>query len=225
VSETGVASGVRRIEAVAGPAVLEYLNVRDAVVRELGDRFKAKPEELTERVTNLQSELKTTQKQLEALKSELALVKSTQLLDQAETIGDFKLVVAELEGVDPVSLQTAAERLLQKLGEGAVVLGSSPEAQKVSLVAAFSPSVIAKGLQAGKFIGGIAKICGGGGGGRPNLAQAGGRDPSKLPEALAQAKQQLKESFDSMDSSASRRSIAVGDVAAEPASVKAKTTL
>ena len=153
-------------------------------------------------------------------KSELALVKSTQLLDQAEAIGDFKLVVAELEGVDPVSLQTAAERLLQKLGEGAVVLGSSPEAQKVSLVVAFSPSVIEKGLQAGKFIGAIAKICGGGGGGRPNLAQAGGRDPSKLPEALAQARQQLKESFDSMD-----RSIAVYDVAAEPASVKAKTTL
>jgi alanyl-tRNA synthetase len=191
VSETGIASGVRRIEAVAGPAVLEYLNVRDAVVRELGDRFKAKPEELTERVTNLQTELKTTQKQLEALKSELALVKSTQLLDRAETIGNFKLVVAELEGVDPVSLQAAAERLLQKLGEGAVVLGSSPEAQKVTLVAAFSPGVIQKGLQAGKFIGGIAKICGGGGGGRPNLAQAGGRDPDKLPEALAEAKQQL----------------------------------
>ncbi len=191
VSETGVASGVRRIEAVAGPAVLEYLNVRDAVVRELGDRFKAKPEELTERVTNLQSELKTTQKQLEALKSELALVKSTQLLAQAETIGDFKLVVAELEDVDPVSLQAAAERLLQKLGEGAVVLGSSPEAQKVSLVAAFSPDVNQKGLQAGKFIGSIAKICGGGGGGRPNLAQAGGKDPGKLLEALAEAKQQL----------------------------------
>jgi alanyl-tRNA synthetase len=160
-------------------------------VRELGDRFKAKPEELTERVTNLQAELKSAQKQLEALKSELALVKSTQLLSQADTIGDFKLIVAELEGVDPVSLQAAAERLLQKLGEGAVVLGSSPEAQKVTLVAAFSPGVIQKGLQAGKFIGGIAKICGGGGGGRPNLAQAGGREPDKLPEALAEAKQQL----------------------------------
>jgi alanyl-tRNA synthetase len=195
VSETGIASGVRRIEAVAGPAVLEYLNVRDAVVRELGDRFKAKPEELTERVTNLQSELKNTQKQLEAVKSELALVKSTQLLDRAETIGNFKLVVAELEGVDPASLQAAAERLLQKLGEGAVVLGSSPEAQKVTLVAAFSPAVNQKGLQAGKFIGGIAKICGGGGGGRPNLAQAGGRDPSKLPEALAEAKQQLADNL------------------------------
>lgn len=195
ISETGVASGVRRIEAVAGPAVLEYLNVRDTVVRDLSDRFKAKPEELPERVTNLQTELRNTQKQLEALKSELALVKSTQLLDKAETIGDFKILVAELEGVDPASLQTAAERLLQKLGEGAVVLGSSPEAQKVSLVAAFSPGAIAKGLQAGKFIGGIAKICGGGGGGRPNLAQAGGRDPSKLKDAIAQAQAQLQTEF------------------------------
>jgi alanyl-tRNA synthetase len=70
-------------------------------------------------------------------------------------------------------------------------LGSSPEAQKVSLVAAFSPEVVKKGLQAGKFIGAIAKICGGGGGGRPNLAQAGGRDPSKLQDALAEAKKQL----------------------------------
>jgi alanyl-tRNA synthetase len=193
ISETGVASGVRRIEAVAGPSVLEYLNVRDAVVRELSDRFKAKPEELPERVTNLQTELKTTQKQLEALKSELALAKSAQLLDQAETVGEFKLLVAELPGVDPASLQTAAERLAQQLGEGAVVLGSSPEEQKVSLVAAFSPAVVKKGLQAGKFIGAIAKICGGGGGGRPNLAQAGGRDPSKLQDALAEAKKQLTE--------------------------------
>jgi alanyl-tRNA synthetase len=195
VSETGVASGVRRIEAVAGPAVLEYLNVRDVVVQDLSDRFKSKPEEIPERVTSLQSELKATQKQLEALKSELALVKSTQLLEQAESVGSFKVVVAEMEGVDATSLQTAAERLLQKLGEGAVVLGSSPESQKVSLVAAFSPAVNQKGLQAGKFIGAIAKICGGGGGGRPNLAQAGGRDPSKLKEALAQAKQELQNSL------------------------------
>jgi alanyl-tRNA synthetase len=195
ISETGVASGVRRIEAVAGPSVLEYLNVRDAVVRELSDRFKAKPEELPDRVTNLQTDLKNTQKQLEALKSELALAKSAQLLDQAETIGEFKLLVTELPGVDPASLQAVAERLAQQIGEGAVVLASSPEEQKVSLVAAFSPAVVKKGLQAGKFIGTIAKICGGGGGGRPNLAQAGGRDPSKLQEALAEAKRQLRETL------------------------------
>jgi alanyl-tRNA synthetase len=192
ISETGVASGIRRIEAVAGPAVLEYLNVRDAVVRDLSDRFKAKPEELPDRITTLQTDLKSAQKELDALKSELAVLKSDQLVNTAETVGNLKLIVAELEGVSADALKTAAERLLQKLGAGAVVLGSIPEAEKVSLVAAFSPEVIEKKLQAGKFIGGIAKITGGGGGGRPNLAQAGGRDPGKLLEALASAKEQLR---------------------------------
>lgn len=191
VTEAGVASGVRRIEAIAGPAVLEYLNIRDAVVRDLSDRFKAKPEELPERITTLQSDLKTTQKQLDALKAELALAKSEQLLDQAQPAGAVKVIVSQLEGVDPESLKTAAERLLQKLGEGAVVLGSVPAEGKVSLVAAFSPKVIEQGLQAGKFVGAIAKQCGGGGGGRPNLAQAGGRDPRKLTDALAEAQKQL----------------------------------
>lgn len=191
ISETGVAAGIRRIEAVAGPAVLDYLNVRDAVVRDLSERFKVKPEEVPDRITSLQAELKTAQKDLDALKSELAVLKSDQLLNQAETLGDLKVLVAEMAGVAPDALKTAAERLQQKLGEGAVVLGSVPEADKVSLVAAFSPAVIAQKLQAGKFIGGIAKLCGGGGGGRPNLAQAGGRDAAKLPEALAAAKQQL----------------------------------
>jgi alanyl-tRNA synthetase len=192
VSETGISSGVRRIEAVAGPAVLDYLNVRDKVVRELSDRFKAKPEELPDRITNLQNELRASQKQLEALKQELALAKSDQLLAQAESVGEFKILVANLDDVDPDSLKTAAERLQQKLGESAVVLGSVPAPDKVSLVAVFSKGLNGKGLQAGKFIGAIAKICGGGGGGRPNFAQAGGRDPSKLAEALESARNQLQ---------------------------------
>lgn len=195
ISETGVAAGIRRIEAVAGPAVLEYLNVREAVVKDLAERFKVQPEEVPERITNLQNTLKATQKELDTLKSELAIVKSDQLLDQAENVDGIKLIVSELEGVSADALKTAAERLLQKLGEGAVVLGSVPEAGKVSLVAAFSPAVIDKKLQAGKFIGAIAKLCGGGGGGRPNLAQAGGRDPSKLPEALASAQAQLRDAL------------------------------
>jgi alanyl-tRNA synthetase len=193
VSESGVASGVRRIEAVAGPAILDYLEVRDRVVRELSDRFKVKPEEICDRIDSIQGELKSTQKQLEALKAELAIVKSDQLLADAESIGEFKLIVANLGEVDAESLKTAAERLLQKLGNGAVVLGSVPSSDKVSLVAAFSKEVNAKGLQAGKFIGAIAKICGGGGGGRPNLAQAGGRDPNQLKPALETAKTQLKD--------------------------------
>ena len=190
ISETGISAGVRRIEAVAGAAVLEYLKVRDTVVRELGEKFKTKPEEIVDRVISLQDELKSTQKELDRLSSELAIVKSDRLLSQAEPVGNIKVLVAELDAA-PDALKTAAERLVQKLGEGAVVLGSAPAADKVSLVAAFSKSANAQGLQAGKFIGPIAKICGGGGGGRPNLAQAGGRDPSKLAEALATAKTKL----------------------------------
>lgn len=174
ISEAGVAAGVRRIEAVSGPAVLDYLNLRDKVVKDLSDRFKVKPEEVPDRITALQNELKNSQKEVDILKSQLAIVKSDSLLQSVETVGEFKVIVASLEGVDANSLQTAAERLQSKLGaSSAVVLGSVPEAGKVSLVAAFSPEVNKKGLQAGKFIGGIAKICGGGGGGRPNLAQAG----------------------------------------------------
>ncbi len=191
VSESGVAAGIRRIEAIAGTAVLEYLNLRDTVVRDLSDRFKVKPEEIPDRITSLQTELKTTQKQLETLKGQLAFAKADQLLAQADSVGDFKILIAQLDSVDAESLKTVAEQLLQKLGEGAVVLGSVPEEGKVSLVAAFSPTVVKKGLQAGKLVGAISKLCGGGGGGRPNLAQAGGRDASKLPDALAEARNQL----------------------------------
>ncbi|MGC9503502.1 alanine--tRNA ligase [Baaleninema sp.] len=191
ISESGISSGVRRIEAVSGPAVLDYLNLRDRVVKDLCDRFKVKPEEVSDRITSLQEELKATQKQLDATKAELAVAKSDSLVSEAESVGEFKVLVANLGTADAKSLQTAAERLQQKLGEAAVVLAAIPSEGKVSLVAAFSKGVNQKGLQAGKFIGGIAKLCGGGGGGRPNLAQAGGRDASKLPEALEAAKQQL----------------------------------
>jgi alanyl-tRNA synthetase len=196
ISETGIASGIRRIEAVAGAAILDYLNVRDQVVKELSSTFKVKPEEIGDRVNSLQNELKATQKELEAAKQELALAKSDSLLSQAETVGDYQILVANLGDLDAKSLQSAAERLQQKLGEAAVVIASIPSEGKVSLVAAFSQKVIQeKQLQAGKFIGAIAQICGGGGGGRPNLAQAGGRDGSKLDEALATAKQQLIDSL------------------------------
>ena len=197
VSETGISAGVRRIEAVAGPAVLDYLKVRDKVVRELGDRFKVKPEEVVGRVNALQAELKETQKQLDAVKAELAVAKSDQLLGDAEAVGAYTLLVANLGDLDAKALQTAAERLQNKLGDAAaVVLGSIPTEGKVSLVAAFGATVNKEAkLQAGKFIGGIAKICGGGGGGRPNLAQAGGRDASKLPEALETAYKELQDSL------------------------------
>ncbi|HIK20340.1 MAG TPA: alanine--tRNA ligase [Synechococcus sp. M44_DOE_062] len=192
IAETGVAAGIRRIEAVAGPAVLEYLNERDRVVRELSAQFKAKPQELPERVAALQAELKATQKELEEVRSQLALLQAERLLAQAVAVADLKVLVAELGSTTPEALKTAAEHLLHKLGEGAVVLGSVPEAGKVSLVAAFSPAVQQLGLKAGSFIGEIAKLTGGGGGGRPNLAQAGGKQPEKLPEALRVARERLQ---------------------------------
>ena len=194
ISETGISSGVRRIEAVAGAAILDYLNLRDQVVKELSSTFKVKPEEISDRVNNLQEELRATQKELAAAKQELALAKSDSLLSEAETVGGYKILVANMGDMDAKSLQAAGSRLQQKLGEAAVVVASIPSEGKVSLVAAFSQKVVQeKQLQAGKFIGGIAKICGGGGGGRPNLAQAGGRDASKLEEALDTAKQRLSE--------------------------------
>ena len=113
ISETGVAAGIRRIEAVAGPAVLDYLEVRDRIVRDLSASFKIKPEEISDRVTSLQSDLKSTQKELSALKSELALAKSDQLLAKAETIGDFPIIVANIDAVEPDALKAVAERLLQ----------------------------------------------------------------------------------------------------------------
>ncbi|MGY2725532.1 alanine--tRNA ligase [Thermostichus sp. OS-CIW-26] len=192
IAETGVAAGIRRIEAVAGPAVLEYLNERDRVVRELSAQFKAKPQELPERVAALQAELKAAQKELEEVRSQLALLQAEGLLAQAVAVGDLKVLVAELGSTTPEALKTAAEHLLHKLGEGAVVLGSVPEAGKVSLVAAFSPAVQQLGLKAGSFVGEIAKLTGGGGGGRPNLAQAGGKQPEKLAEALQVARERLQ---------------------------------
>ncbi|MDX2253960.1 MAG: alanine--tRNA ligase [Pseudanabaenaceae cyanobacterium bins.39] len=195
IAESGVASGIRRIEAIAGQAVMEYLNLRDQITKDLSDRFKIKPEEISDRITSLQQELKTTQKELEHLKQELALTKAEGLVDQAQAISSYKILVAQLPNIAAEALKAAAEKLSAKLGDSAVVLGSASEDGKVTLVASFSKSVNAKGLQAGKFIGAIAQICGGGGGGRPNLAQAGGKDASKLPEALATAESQLKTSL------------------------------
>ncbi len=203
IGESGVAAGIRRIEAVAGPAVLAYLNERDAVVKVLGDRFKAQPAEILDRVSALQDELKATTKALASAREELALAKSAALASQTESIGSgeaaFALLVARLDGVDGGGLQRSAQQLADQLGDGAaVVLGGLPDPAdlaKVILVAAFGKAVIAKGLQAGTFIGGVAKACGGGGGGRPNLAQAGGRDGAALDGALAAAQQELQGSL------------------------------
>jgi alanyl-tRNA synthetase len=194
ISEAGVAAGVRRIEAVAGSALLPYLNQRDEVVKALTERFKVQPAEILERVGLLQEELRATAKALAAAREEFALAKAATLLNQAQLVGDFQILVTRLDGVAADGLQTAAQQLQEQLGaNAAVLLAGVPEPEKVSLVAAFGPAVVKAGLQAGKFVGAIAKICGGGGGGRPNLAQAGGKDPAALAEALAAARLELLE--------------------------------
>jgi alanyl-tRNA synthetase len=197
VAETGVAAGIRRIEAVAGPALLPYLRERDRVVRELGDRFKAQPGEILERVATQADELKATTKALMAARAALAVARAGALVTRAETVGAHRLLVQRLDGVEGAGLQEAAQGLQEQLGEGAaVVLGGLPdpaELGKVVLVAAFGPALVAAGPKAGAFIGGIARLCGGGGGGRPQLAQAGGRDGAALDGALAEARRLLEQ--------------------------------
>jgi alanyl-tRNA synthetase len=205
ISETGVAAGIRRIEAVAGPAVLAWVAERDRVVRELADRFKAQPGEIVERVSALQEELKATGKALAAARSELAVAKAAALAAQAVQVGTtsggepLKILVKRLDGVEGASLQVVAQKLQEQVGIGtAVVIGGLPDPSdlgKVVFVAAFGSAVVAAGQQAGKFIGDVAKACGGGGGGRPNLAQAGGRDGSALDGALKAAEEKLRQAL------------------------------
>ncbi|CAD7697585.1 unnamed protein product [Ostreobium quekettii] len=201
VSESAIQSGIRRIEAVAGPAVIDYLNNVDKVVRTLKGSLKVEVDKIPERVTALQQDLMGSRKEVEALQKELALVKVEALAGQSITLdGGASLLVADLDGVDGKSMQEAAQKLLDGMGDPAAVLLGSAGAGRVSLVAGFSPAVVSGGLQAGKFVGGIAKICGGGGGGRPNLAQAGGRQPEKLEEALKAGRSQLTEALNLLPS-------------------------
>eukprot|EP00850_Spirogloea_muscicola_P001847 SM000007S20807 [mRNA] locus=s7:361029:373582:+ [translate_table: standard] len=206
VSEAGIASGVRRVEAVAGPAFVEYLSERDNVVKHLCNSLKAKPEEVPVRVSGLQEDLKAARNEACQLRGMLALMKAEGLADSAVQVDKHgtKVLVHSLGDVDADSLKLAAERLLERLGDpAAVILGSCPGDGKVSLVAAFSQQVVKSGLQAGKFVGSIAKLCGGGGGGRPNFAQAGGKQPEKLGEALEQGSRDLMEALDRQDASKS----------------------
>ena len=192
VAESGVASGIRRIEAVAGPAVLSYIKPRDQACRQLGERFKAQPTEIVARVETLQAELKQTSKALAASREALALAKALAMVPQAQSNGAFQLLVQRLDGVEPAPLQTACQALVDQLGAGAaVVLAGESSPGKVSLVAGFGPQVVARGLKAGALIGALARRCGGGGGGRPNLAQAGGRQPENIDAVLAAGQAQL----------------------------------
>jgi alanyl-tRNA synthetase len=200
VSEAGVASGVRRIEAVCGSAAVSYLDAADGALRRLAGGLKVAPLEVPARVEALQEQLRAATKAAEELRAQLAVAKASALAAKAEAVGGAAgggaLLVAELEGgAEAKALAEAAASLLKQLEQGeqpaaAVLLGAAtPDGAKVNFAAAFSPAAVKeRGLQAGKVVGQVAKVCGGGGGGKPAQAQAGGRDASKLGEALALAR-------------------------------------
>ncbi|MBA0829143.1 hypothetical protein Goarm_013763 [Gossypium armourianum] len=195
ISEQGIASGVRRIEAVAGEAFIEYINVRESQMKNLCSMLKVKAEEVTTRVEKLLEELRMSRTEVANLRTKAAEYKALMIANKAFEVGTsqkIRVLVESLDDVDADSLKAAAENLIDTLQDpAAVILGSCPDEGKVSLVAAFTPAVVDLGIQAGKFIGPIAKLCGGGGGGRPNFAQAGGRKPENLPSALEKAREDI----------------------------------
>ncbi|KAK7277432.1 hypothetical protein RIF29_18584 [Crotalaria pallida] len=195
ISEQGIASGIRRIEAVAGEAFIEYVNARDFYLKQLCSTLKVKPEEVTTRIENLLEELRVARNENSSVRAKAAVFKASIIANKALLMGNskqYRILVECMDDVDAESLKSAAEYLIETLPDpAAVVLGSCPGEGKVSLVAAFTPGVIDQGIQAGKFIGQIAKLCGGGGGGRPNFAQAGGRKPENLASALEKAQSEL----------------------------------
>nr|XP_043627045.1 alanine--tRNA ligase, chloroplastic/mitochondrial [Erigeron canadensis] len=195
ISEQGISSGVRRIEAVAGDAFIEYVSERDNYMKQLCSTLKVKAEEVPTRVAGIMEELRIAKGEVSATRAKTAVYKASVIAKNAFHVGtstQIRVLVESMDDTDADSLKSAAEYLVDVLQDpAAIILGSSPSEDKVSLVAAFSPSVVSMGIQAGKFIGPIAKICGGGGGGRPNFAQAGGRKPENLSSALEKAKNDL----------------------------------
>ncbi|XP_027184552.1 alanine--tRNA ligase, chloroplastic/mitochondrial isoform X2 [Coffea eugenioides] len=195
ISEQGIASGIRRIEAVAGDAFIEHILARDNYMKQLCSTLKVKAEDVTTRVEALLEELRAARNEVSAANAKAAIFKASTITCKALSVGtsrEIRVLVESMDDVDGDALRSAADYLLDALQDpAAVFLGSRPGEEKVSLIAAFSPGVVGLGLQAGKFIGPVAKMCGGGGGGRPNFAQAGGRKPENLLGALEKARQDL----------------------------------
>lgn len=192
-AESGPSAGVRRIEAVCGAAVMSYLDVRDNAIKQLSASLKARPEDLPARVAALQEELKTRSKELDRAMAQLAQAKAIALQDNMEHVGDYAFIVAEIDTpISSDSLRTSTQNLAQAVGDDSVVMLASVKDGKVAFAAAVGKHLQKKGIFAGKLVGAVAKICGGGGGGRPNFAQAGGRDASKLNQALEEARTQLR---------------------------------
>lgn len=190
VSESGVAAGIRRIEAVTGIAAVEYVEEKEKLIRSIESEFKCSDKDIINKIEQQTLEIKAKEKEIAALKARLAGSAEDEILGALDTVNDVKYIAYAVKDVDANSLRDLCDKVRNKIGEGVVLLGTSSE-DKVQLVAMASKGVISKGVHCGKLIKEIANICGGNGGGRPDMAQAGGKSPEKLEAAIDEVKKIL----------------------------------
>ena len=194
ITEQGISSGIRRIEALSGQSVLDYFTERNTIINKLTDLLKTNPSTLYERVSSIQNELTNKTKEIKLIKAKLSYLKYSPLLSSVEKLGTYPIIVSQIDGLDGEALQTAALDLLSKLGEkSAVILACIPEDSNKKLLFAisFGTELVSLGLHAGKLINEMAKICSGGGGGKPNIAQAGAKNIENISPALDYGKKYL----------------------------------
>ncbi|MCE2028408.1 alanine--tRNA ligase [Sessilibacter corallicola] len=185
VSESGVAAGVRRIEAITGEAALAWVDQQESLLSDVCALLKTKPEKVVERVDTLKSELKELEKALASAKSQLAAAGTDDLLAQARSIADIQCLAARVDGVDAKSLGDMVDKIRDKLGDAVVILFGT-EGEKVTLIAGVSKPVT-KVVKAGDLIKEVAPLVGGKGGGRPDMARGGGTDAGGIDAAINQA--------------------------------------
>ncbi|EMH2964421.1 alanine--tRNA ligase [Burkholderia multivorans] len=186
VMEGGVAAGIRRVEAITGDNAVRYVQELDARVNEAAAALKAQPAELTQRIAQVQDQVKSLEKELAALKSKLASSQGDELAQQAVEVGGVYVLAATLDGADAKTLRETVDKLKDKLKSAAIVL-AAVEGGKVSLIAGVTAEA-SKKVKAGELVNFVAQQVGGKGGGRPDMAQAGGTEPANLPAALAGVK-------------------------------------
>ncbi len=190
ISESGVAAGVRRIEALTGNGVLSYYKQLEKTLENAAKTVKATPASLVEKCAHLMAELKSLQGENESLKAKAAKEALGDVMNQVKEIAGVKLLASGVENVDMNGLRDLGDSLKEKIGEGVVLLLSA-QGGKVNMVAMATDGAVAKGAHAGNLIKGIAALVGGGGGGRPNMAQAGGKNPEGISAAIAEAEKVL----------------------------------
>ena len=191
LSETGVAAGVRRIEALTSNAVFEYYKEIENELNEAAKAAKAEPSMIVKRIEAMHDEIKALQAENEKLKNKLAKDALGDVMNQVVEVKGVKLLAAKVPDVDMNGLRNLGDQLKEKLGNGVVVLASALDG-KVSLIAMATDDAMAKGAHAGNLIKGIAALVGGGGGGRPNMAQAGGKNPAGIDDALSKVAEVLE---------------------------------